>query len=118
MRERKTFMRKATAFTTTLALCLMFLGIAPVQAAGPLHSARHAPIIKVKNSTSINWSGYANTGTTFKVVKGSWTQPSVTCGASETSYSSFWVGIDGDTTNTVEQTGTDSDCSSGTPTYY
>jgi hypothetical protein len=28
------------------------------------------------------------------------------------------VGIDGDTTSTVEQTGTDSDCSSGTPTYY
>jgi Peptidase A4 family len=28
------------------------------------------------------------------------------------------VGIDGDNSNTVEQTGTDSDCSRGTPTYY
>lgn len=33
-------------------------------------------------------------------------------------YSSFWVGIDGYSSNTVEQTGTDSDCQSGKPTYY
>jgi hypothetical protein len=42
----------------------------------------------------------------------------VTCAAGETSYSSFWVGLDGYTSNTVEQTGTDSDCVNGTPTYY
>src|SRR5579884_1141637 len=71
-----------------------------------------------RNSTSTNWSGYANTGGRFTDVKGSWTQPSATCSAGQTAYSSFWVGIDGDTTNTVEQTGTDADCSSGTPTYY
>ena len=29
----------------------------------------------------------------------------------------FWVGLDGDTTNTVEQTGTEADCSSGTAVY-
>ncbi len=79
----------------------------------PLHGLRQG-----KNSSSTNWSGYANTGTTFTDVKGSWTQPSVTCSPGQTAYSSFWVGIDGDTTSTVEQTGTDSDCSSGTPTYY
>jgi hypothetical protein len=28
------------------------------------------------------------------------------------------VGLDGDTTSTVEQTGTDADCSSGSPVYY
>ncbi len=71
-----------------------------------------------KNSTSTNWSGYANTGATFTDVKGSWTQPSASCSGGQTAYSSFWVGIDGDTTNTVEQTGTDADCSSGTPVYY
>jgi len=111
-------MRKVTAIASTLVLCLMCLGVAPVQAASLQHGIRHVPLIKGRNSTSLNWSGYANTGTTFKVVQGSWTQPAVTCGAGETSYAAFWVGIDGDTTNTVEQTGTDSDCSNGTPTYY
>src|SRR5262249_15859291 len=33
-------------------------------------------------------------------------------------YSSFWVGIDGDNSNTVEQTGTDSDWINGEPVYY
>ncbi len=70
------------------------------------------------NSTSTNWSGYDNTGGTFTDVKGSWTQPAASCSSGQTAYSSFWVGIDGDTTNTVEQTGTDADCSSGSPVYY
>jgi hypothetical protein len=37
---------------------------------------------------------------------------------SGTAYSSFWVGLDGDTSSTVEQTGTDADCSGSTPQYY
>lgn len=73
--------------------------------------------------TSENWSGYAVTGTPDSVTdaKGSWTVPTVTCNGSRHSpsaYSSFWVGIDGYSSNTVEQTGTDSDCSNGQPTYY
>lgn len=83
-----------------------------------LHASIQHHAVHGKNSTSTNWSGYANTGGTFDNVQGSWTQPSATCSAGQTAYSSFWVGIDGDTTNTVEQTGTDADCSSGTPTYY
>jgi hypothetical protein len=39
-------------------------------------------------------------------------------GGAPTSYSSFWVGLDGLTSTTVEQTGTDSDCDAGKPTYY
>jgi hypothetical protein len=36
-----------------------------------------------------------------------------------TGWSSFWAGLDGDfTSNTVEQTGTEADCSSGNPVYY
>ncbi len=45
-----------------------------------------------------------------------WTQPAVTCTAQET-FSSFWVGLDGDGTQTVEQTGTEADCASGTAAY-
>jgi len=71
-------------------------------------------------ATSTNWSGYAVTGAngTFTDVKGSWVQPSVTCSRRQTAYSSFWVGLDGYNSNSVEQLGTDSDCSRGTPTYY
>jgi hypothetical protein len=72
------------------------------------------------SSCSTNWSGYAVTAPTGSVtdVVGSWTVPSVTCTTSTSQYSSFWVGIDGYNSGTVEQTGTDSDCSSGAPRYY
>ncbi len=68
---------------------------------------------------STNWSGFAVTGPNGSVsdVKGSWIVPSVTC-SSSTTYSSYWVGIDGYSSSTVEQTGTDSDCSSGHGVYY
>ena len=78
---------------------------------------------------STNWSGYAVTGSNGSVtdVKGSWIVPTATCSdtsiASSGGYASFWIGIDGWSSNTVEQIGTDSDCVSSTgvgktPTYY
>jgi hypothetical protein len=71
-------------------------------------------------SNSTNWSGYAVTGATgsVTVASGSWTVPAVTCPSTTSQYASFWVGIDGFNSNTVEQTGTDSDCSGTTPQYY
>jgi len=78
----------------------------------------HAPKHKVGRGTSTNWSGYAVDGTGATQVRGTWTQPAVKCAAGENSWSSPWVGIDGDTSNTVEQTGTDSDCQSGQAVYY
>jgi len=59
---------------------------------------------------STNWSGYADYNATFSDVKGSWTQPAVSCPSRQHQYSSFWVGIDGYNSNSVEQIGTDSDC--------
>jgi hypothetical protein len=85
-------------------------------AGGSTPSMRHARNHRITNSTSTNWSGYAVTGNRFTSVSASWTQPKATC--SGTAYSSFWVGLDGDTSNTVEQTGTDADCSGSTPQYY
>lgn len=80
---------------------------------GPVNGAVNAAAMP-----SVNWAGYAVTGTpgTFTSVSGSWTQPAVTCGAANT-FSSFWVGLDGDGTQTVEQTGTEADCSTGAATY-
>jgi hypothetical protein len=67
---------------------------------------------------SENWAGYtsaANPGT-FTSVSASWAQPAVTCTAPDT-FSSFWVGLDGDGTNSVEQTGTEADCNGGAAAY-
>lgn len=77
-----------------------------------------APRHRVGKGTSTNWSGYSVDGSGATRVTGTWTQPTVTCSPGENSWSSPWVGIDGDTSNTVEQTGTDSDCQSGRPVYY
>ena len=95
----------AALFATTTATAAK-AGIHPQRLAGPT------------NSTSSNWSGYDVTGGPFTSVSASWIQPAVTCATGETSFSSFWVGLDGDTSSTVEQIGTDSDCINGTPTYY
>ncbi len=70
---------------------------------------------------STNWSGYAVTGASgsVSIAKGSWVVPAIQGSCTSTAqYSSFWVGIDGFNSGTVEQTGTDSDCQNGVPTYY
>jgi len=79
------------------------------------HAAMRGPNHKISNSTSTNWSGYAVTGGTYRTVTSNWTQPAVSC--TGTAYSSFWVGIDGDTSGTVEQTGTEADCNGTAPVY-
>jgi len=68
--------------------------------------------------TSSNWSGYAATGSdgAFTSISSSWTQPTVTCG-SKTTYSSYWVGLDGYSNSALEQTGTEADCIDGTAEY-
>jgi hypothetical protein len=68
-------------------------------------------------STS-NWSGYVATGTSYTTVSGSWTVPTVTCPSYPNQYASFWIGIDGKGSPSVEQDGTDSDCLGGQPNYY
>ena len=103
-------------------ICGAFVGVLVIAAAlsatagGATSSTRHGRMHRITNSTSTNWSGYAVTGGRYTTVSASWTEPSVSC--SGTAYSSFWVGLDGDTSGTVEQTGTDADCSGSRPQYY
>ena len=70
-------------------------------------------------STSTNWSGYAATGGngSFTSVSSRWVEPTGTC-RSGYQYSSFWVGLDGYTSTSVEQTGSEVDCTGRTPVYY
>jgi hypothetical protein len=68
---------------------------------------------------STNWSGYAASGGSgsFKSVSASWTEPTGTCSSGD-QYSSFWVGLDGYNSNSVEQTGSEVDCAGRTAEYY
>ena len=70
-------------------------------------------------SNSPNWSGYAATrgNGSFTSVSSSWVEPMGTC-RSGNQYSSFWVGLDGYSSTSVEQTGSEVDCSGRTPQYY
>jgi hypothetical protein len=73
------------------------------------------------SAQSTNWSGYAVTGANgaYKSVSATWTEPTATCTTRRTDqYAAFWVGLDGYSSDSVEQTGTDSDCAGRTPDYY
>jgi len=82
----------------------------------PLQHVRKHP--GPKRGQSANWSGYDVTGSGSIDVQGSWIQPAPTCKSGENSWSSPWIGIGGVTSNTLEQIGTDTDCSNGKPSYY
>jgi Peptidase A4 family len=106
---------------TVIAFLLAGAAAVAVGAGSAGAATRHAPMRLAPNhhhtnSTSTNWSGYAATGGTYTSVTSKWVQPAVTCNGT-TAYSSFWVGIDGDTSSTVEQTGTEADCNGSTPVY-
>jgi hypothetical protein len=112
---------------TTLGF-IVFAALLAIPAA-PASAAAHAQLFNdprltgLRLTTSTNWSGYATeTNLTspqsgaITDVRGTWTVPSVTCGGA-TTYSASWVGIDGYADSTVEQTGTEQDCSGGVPRY-
>ena len=59
---------------------------------------------------SANWSGYADTGSSFSKVSASWSEPSATCSSNTEQLAAFWVGIDGYSSSSVEQDGTIIEC--------
>jgi hypothetical protein len=103
------------ATTAAAVATIAVVGTGTASASAQSHATLHNPDHKISHSTSTNWSGYAVTGGTYRTVTSSWVQPAVKC--SGNAWSSFWVGIDGDTSNSVEQTGTEADCNGSTPVY-
>ena len=101
--------------------------VAAVSAAAALA----APTAALDQSVSTNWSGYTATGAgstattaastmTFNDVTGTWTQPAATCNLGDPTSAATWVGLGGysESSNALEQTGTEVDCSaSGKATY-
>ena len=67
--------------------------------------------------SSQNWSGYAAHSKTYKKISASWVEPTGHCTSSRT-FSSFWVGLDGFGSRTVEQTGSEVDCIGGHAQYF
>ncbi len=91
---------------------------------GPVSNVGNPSMVKRHNRmqtvvTSSNWAGYAATGANgkFTSVSASWVQPAATCTSGD-QYSAFWVGLDGYTSRTVEQTGSAADCTGKTASYY
>ena len=81
---------------------------APMRLIGPAPSQWGRSDLGIYESD--NWAGYAVVGSAFTEARGSWTVPSVNCRVNPNGAASFWVGIDGWDNNTVEQTGTESQC--------
>jgi hypothetical protein len=143
MSERRTVPR-AVVLVALVITGFGFAGVAGVLAPGPAKIAfssgeiitpfvpgvGHTPGVTsaygpaVQDTTSTNWAGYADSvpssyyGHITKVL-GQWTVPKITCPVYEPAIQDNWVGIDGFTTDTVEQGGTIAECSvPGEPAAY
>jgi hypothetical protein len=89
--------------------------------AAPSHAyaRQSSPDLQTGHGVSKNWSGYTVIGSPpYTSVSASWTQPAVNCTQTPTAFASFWVGLDGWKTPTVEQTGVEAGCFEGTPLYF
>jgi hypothetical protein len=117
----------ATAVTTA---ALASPRLAPAAATGvisPGHPMLTPPGVArpgvrgIRNSsqvTSTNWSGFAVSGGdgAYHSVSASWIEPTVKC-TTGNRYSAFWVGLDGFSSQSVEQAGTAADCAGKTAKY-
>jgi hypothetical protein len=106
-----------------IALVLVLVWMVSITA--PLTvQALHSLFVPIKEGISSNWAGYA-VATDLKApksnavsdVKGQWVVPSVSPSVHD-SFSSVWIGIDGYSSVTVEQIGTEQDSVNGQPVYY
>ncbi len=121
--------RRSVHQTVAVAMIVLLLGLPAIGigigSAGVVLAHASPAVFHARGSSttssSTNWAGFAVTSSNGAVsdVKGSWIVPKIQgkC-PSGYQYSSFWVGIDGYNSNSVEQIGTDSDCQSGSPVYY
>ncbi|MDG6988368.1 MAG: hypothetical protein JRN21_03480 [Nitrososphaerota archaeon] len=98
-------------------LAILTLAVVPAATA----QVASVPNYRISNTLSLNWSGYAVNITGVTSVSGTFTVPTVSgpssVGGSPTDVS-VWVGIDGYSTGTVEQTGISGSYGASGATYY
>lgn len=108
---------------TLVGLLGVSTAFAPVLAFGATTTAAAATVVphyahRLTHSGADNsWGGYAVTGDTYDAVTGNWVVPSLNCSATSGDVS-FWSGLDGWTSSTVEQIGLDAVCTSGGKIEY
>ncbi|QMU75485.1 hypothetical protein GXW83_06735 [Streptacidiphilus sp. PB12-B1b] len=112
---------RAKALTLAAAAALATAVLPASAAAASAQPFGYAPVglASVHGSqwaSSSPWGGYVATGSGFRSIVGSWTEPPVTC-TSRNNLFAPWVGIDGYGSQTVEQTGAQVSCSSGRAVY-
>ncbi|MFJ2189071.1 G1 family glutamic endopeptidase [Kitasatospora sp. NPDC087861] len=104
-----------TATAVLLAVSGAALAAGPADAATPAAARASAHHYGHSYDGGV-WGGYVAQGSGFRSVSGSWTMPQVQCNTANDLFAP-WVGIDGYGSQTVEQTGVQVDCSSGSPVY-
>lgn len=113
--------RRIAHLVPTMALAAVLLLAAPAYAS-PTGPGPRVP--GPRHSTSTNWSGYAvetnlssPQSNAVGDVRAKWTVTTVTA-TPMNAYSSTWIGIDGYSSGSVEQIGTEADWYNGVPVYY
>ena len=111
------------ALTVAVALSLS-LGLGLTSHSAIASPTEHRRLPGIRQGYALNWSGYAietnlasPTSGVVTDVKGTWKVPKVT-GSFGRAYSSTWVGIDGYSSSTVEQIGTEQDWTGFGGSYY
>jgi len=112
---------KLSAFL--LGLLMLLTAISPAFALSGIITTQEISLASINgvNAESYNWAGYAVPAPSVTSVSGQFTVPTTTPPAPDpatTYYASWWVGIDGLTDSTVEQTGIIAMSSDTTPTTY
>ena len=116
-------MKRLLSLFALLPMLFMFSSVAGAASAA-VPEVFHGPInilgVEHNNVSSTNWSGYAvESPSQFTEVTGTWVEPTASCTTSGHTYAAFWVGLDGYNSKSVEQLGTDSDCTkANSPSYY
>jgi len=96
-----------------------------IPAALPAGAAAFNAVSNTSNFHTVgsqNWAGYAVTGPKFRQISATFFVPFMNCAVTSGSvtpgdFSSHWVGLDGFSSQTVEQDGVEADCINGTAQY-
>ncbi|HEY1446513.1 MAG TPA: G1 family glutamic endopeptidase [Acidimicrobiales bacterium] len=116
-------MKRVLSLMAVLPTLFLFSSVAGAASAA-VPEVFHGPInilgIEHNNVSSTNWSGYAvESPSQFNEVIGTWVVPAASCTTTGHTYAAFWDGLDGYNSKSVEQLGTDSDCTNkNKPSYY
>ena len=124
LRRRWFIVRRRTASVLLLSAAVAVAALAPSASAAPRHRhSRLIPAVKgtqlpTKNATtsSLNWSGYATTGSGITAVKSTFTVP--TAGVVPPGFAANWAGIGGYSSSDLIQAGTSEDPIEGYYAWY